>query len=187
MEQRSRQRRNRLLERMPKGGVCVEIGVWTGDFSARILEVTEPRLLHLVDPWRYEASEAYAGAWYAGGRAKNQADMDDVHAGVIERFAKEIGDGRIAVHRAPSVDAAARFDDGSLDWIYVDGNHFYEFVKLDLAVWGPKIRSGGFMAGDDYGSGGWWKGGVKQAVDEFCAGNGVGLSLIGRQFVIRIP
>jgi len=33
---------------MPIGGVCAEIGVWEGDFSLRILEITRPRELQMI-------------------------------------------------------------------------------------------------------------------------------------------
>ena len=37
---------------MPTGGLCVEIGVWRGEFSSEILSVIKPDCLVLVDPWR---------------------------------------------------------------------------------------------------------------------------------------
>ena len=43
-----------LLRRMPENGVCVEIGVWKGDFSDRILRLTRPRELYLIDPWAFQ-------------------------------------------------------------------------------------------------------------------------------------
>ena len=62
--------------------------------------------------------------------------------------------------------ALADFEDGSLDYVYIDGNHLYEFVKKDLELSLRKVKSGGYITGDDYGPGGWWNGGVKKAVDE---------------------
>lgn len=47
----------RLLEKMPTGGVCAEIGLWEEDLCARILKVRKPRELDLIDPWEYEAVE----------------------------------------------------------------------------------------------------------------------------------
>ena len=51
--------------------------------------------------------------------------------------------------------------------VYIDGNHLYEFVKGDLEVYWSKVKSGGYIAGDDYGVRGWWQNGVTKAVDEF--------------------
>ena len=62
----------------------------------------------------------------------------------------------------------------------------YEYVKKDLELSFKKTKSGGFITGDDYGSGGWWKGGVKQAVDEFRKRKGIKLvELCNRQFIFR--
>ena len=63
-----------------------------------------------------------------------------------------------------SQDAAGRFADGSLDYVYIDGEHSYEAVTRDLASYFPKVRPGGHLIGDDYG----WTG-VGAAVDAFVA------------------
>ena len=69
--------------------------------------------------------------------------------------------------RRDSESALSEFEDGSLDFVYIDGNHLYEFVKKDLELSLRKMKPGGYITGDDYSPGGWWKGGVKRAVDEF--------------------
>lgn len=176
--------RGKLLRMMPKGGVCVEIGVFQGDFSARILRVTRPRTLHLVDPWRHEPDPAYGAAWYGGD--KGQAFMDEVHRTVEKRFQREVEAGQVVLHRMDSAAAASRFEDESLDWVYIDGNHLYEYVKADLEAFLPRLRPGGYLTGDDYGEGGWWEGGVKRAVDEFLIDAPVEAVLIrDGQFILR--
>ena len=112
--------------------------------------------------------------------------MDAVHAAVLERFAPEIAAGVVVVHRAPSIEAAAGFADGYFDWVYIDGNHLYEFVKADLETYHRKVRTGGHIAGDDYGAEGWWAGGVTSAVDEFRRSGLCETVLIqDRQFLLR--
>ncbi len=183
-----RGRRVRLLTRLPRGGVGAEVGVWKGDFSERILEVVRPVRLHLIDPWQAVWGERYESARYGGGLAEGQAEMDAIYAGVLERFERERRAGLVEVHRLPSVDAAAGFQDGELDFVYVDGNHRYEFVKADLETYAPKVRPGGFLAGDDYGVAGWWEDGVTRAVDEFVrSGAATLVSLEDAQFLLRLP
>ncbi len=164
---RHRRDRARLLRRLPRGSVGVEIGVWAGDLSAAILRAVRPARLHLLDPWAFAPDEPYEQAWYGGARAGSQADMDEVYKRVLQRFQTEIADGVVVIHRAPSAEAAARFEDASLDWVYVDGNHLYEYVWTDLELFAPKVRPGGLLAGDDYGAPGWWDDGVRRAVDRF--------------------
>jgi hypothetical protein len=162
-----RRERARLLRRLPKHSVGVEIGVWAGDLSAAILRAVRPVQLHLLDPWAFAPDERYEQAWYGGARAGSQAEMDEVYKRVLQRFETEIADGAVVIHRSTSAEAAAGFEDASLDWVYVDGNHLYEYVQTDLALFAPKVRPGGLLAGDDYGTTGWWDDGVRRAVDRF--------------------
>jgi hypothetical protein len=168
---------------VPKQAVCAEIGVWKGDFSAEILRVVEPRKLHLIDPWKYQ--EAYGRALY-GGLAGSQAFMEDVYDSVIARFGNEIENGTVEVHREFSAEAAAQFPDSYFDFVYVDGNHVYEYVMQDLISYLPKLKIGSLLAGDDYHDRGWFEGGVKRAVDEFVSIAEVELvGINGKQFLLR--
>jgi hypothetical protein len=150
---------------MPRFSVCAEIGVWKGDFSAQILGKVQPASLHLIDPWKVEPDEIYSQAIY-GSRSNNQEQMDALYQTVTERFKREVRSGVVTIHRASSSEACALFDEDYFDWIYIDGNHLYEFVKQDITMYYPKLKRGGYITGDDYVDGGWWQGGVKKAVDE---------------------
>lgn len=187
-DKRRREARQKVLTSMPKRSVCAEIGVWKGNFSARILEVVQPVALHLIDPWEFIKDERYKHALFGGRATGGQQDIDRVFEAVRQRFASEIGDGVVHLHRSPSAKAAGEFANNYFDWIYIDGIHFYEFVKQDLLSFSPKVKSGGYIAGDDYGTRGWWKGGVKEAVDEFIASRKAELVFQkAGQFVLRKP
>jgi hypothetical protein len=156
-----------ILSRIPKHAVCAEIGVYKGDFSDLILEC-RPKKLHLIDPWKFELDPAYAGSWYGGSLGKSQARMDSIYKCVVGRF------------------RGSRFPDNYFDWIYIDGNHRYEFVKRDLEMFLPKVKLQGLVGGDDYGSPGWWQDGVTRAVDEAIAGGRFEKLLIeNHQFLLR--
>lgn len=62
-----------------------------------------------------------------------------------------------------SVKASELFVDNSVDFVFLDSNHEYEFVKKEIEVWLPKVKVGGWLCGDDYTS--YWAG-VMQAVEE---------------------
>lgn len=49
----------------------------------------------------------------------------------------------------PSHLAAGRFADESLDMVFIDGKHSTDSVRRDIAIWKPKVRAGGILAGDD--------------------------------------
>jgi hypothetical protein len=164
-------RRDFLLREMPRRSICAEIGVFMGNFSADILRLVNPGKLHLIDPWKYESSATYRESWYGGEKGASQDHLDSIYDSVLRRFNAEIAAATVCVHRASSSEASTAFPDGYFDWIYIDGNHLYEFVKDDLESYYPKVKKGGYIAGDDYGEGGWWQGGVKKAVDEFLSRN----------------
>jgi len=136
------EKRRALLEMMPKGGVCAEIGVWDGDFSEQILAITKPEKLHLVDPWLFQPDFRNS----AFGREAHRDKMDDKYLAVKEKFKD---DSRVTLHRMMSDEALESFDDGSLDWVYLDGNHNYEVVSNDLALALAKVKPNGVIAGDD--------------------------------------
>jgi hypothetical protein len=178
--------RDPVLRLFATGSVGAEIGVYRGDFSARIMKVVQPKHLHLIDPWHFEGDPTYARSWYGGRIGGSQEQMDSVYRGVMQRFRGPIDAGVVTVHRAPSSAAARAIPPGSLDWAYIDGNHLYDYVREDLELYWERVRPGGIVAGDDYAEAGWWEAGVKHAVDEFAAKHGGELLLLdGGQFVLR--
>lgn len=183
--QRDKAIRSCILSRIPKHSVCAEIGVYKGDFSELILE-REPKKLHLVDPWKFEVDPEYAGSWYGGSLGKNQTRMDTIHNSVLSRFRSQIRSGAVEVHRNSSANCCSQFPDNYFDWIYIDGNHRYEFVKLDLEMFLPKVKLHGLVAGDDYANPGWWQDGVTKAVDEsILSGRFEKVLIENHQFLLR--
>lgn len=177
--------RDRLLQLLPQDSIGAEIGVWKGDFSARILTRVRPQELDLIDTWTFFDEPTYERARYGGRAVRGQVEMDEIHRDVVSRFASEVSRGVVKVHRLTSHEAADLFPDAHFDWVYIDANHLYDFVLGDLQTYYPKVKPGGLIAGDDYGEEGWWGNGVKHAVDEFVATGDNTIQLIGSQFIIH--
>lgn len=156
--------RRSMLSKMPKGGVCVEVGVWRAEFSTILKDVLSPKQLYLIDPWAVQ-DDAAGGASLAG--AKDREKMDLIHDQVATKFASEIADGAVTIIRDYSAPALAKFDDASIDFTYLDGDHSFEGVLADLDALFPKLKPGGVVMLDDYHQKGWWGDGVIRALNTF--------------------
>jgi hypothetical protein len=150
-------------------GEGVEVGVDEGHFAACVLNDWKGKKLHLVDSWESTAEPHNATT------DRHQLEFDKLADKVRERFSWQIANGTVQVHRQPSIHAAASFGDGTLDWVYLDGDHSYQGVAADIRVWWPKLRDGGVLLGHDYLDGKhfncWF--GVKTAVDAWSHVNGL--------------
>ena len=156
--------RKKFLSKIPKGGIAVEIGVWQGDFSETILDLIEPKSLTLIDPWAHIETDSHSTA-FVGRTSDNK--MEKIFNKVVARYKTEIDEGSVNIIRDFSVPALGLFDDESISFSYVDGDHSYEGVKSDLVALFPKMKPGGVMAFDDYHRRGWWGDGVIRAINEF--------------------
>lgn len=141
-----------LLDALPmENATMVEIGVYTGESTEMFQQSGKFNVIHAVDPWvdGYNDNEIIS----------IQFNMDVVE----ELFDKRVSDYKeINKLKMSSMEAVSLFDNGALDFIYIDGDHSYKSVEEDILAWMPKIKPGGVIAGHDYG----YYPGVKKAVDE---------------------
>lgn len=131
--------RNTIVELWAKAGYKegVEIGVASGEFSERILKTGIK--LNCVDPW-----DTYKDSRLTVERqAKN-------YACTLGRLDSYIKSGKCVIHKEYSEDASKKFEDGSLDFVFIDGMHTFDGCALDLIKWVPKVRKGGMIALHDY-------------------------------------
>lgn len=145
--------RDELLMKLPRNGVVAELGVDRGEFSRRILELTDPEKLHLVDPWN---SDRYS---------------DDRFEEVKRCLTRELSAGKVEIHKQMSTEVFNDFVDGYFDWIYIDTDHSYKTTICELLSFAPKVKPEGIITGHDYVKGNWISGvryGVMEAVHEFC-------------------
>ena len=113
----------------------VEIGVNKGSHALKINRVNSECMLYCIDPW-----ESYPGM-------EGQAERDEAYL-----TAKKLLDPIPSVHilRMSSMDALWDFEDKSLDFVYIDGDHEFPYVASDIFYWAKKVKSGGIVAGHDY-------------------------------------
>lgn len=141
--------RYEILKRLPRHGRVAEVGVDRGDFSLCILETAMPTELVLID-----------------------IDTDRI---VAENREKLEASGITQIIQGDSSAKIAELEDGSMDWIYIDGDHKYDGVKKDIEAALPKVKMNGLLAFNDYTV---WSPqtmfhcGVARAVNELCLSDG---------------
>lgn len=179
-----------LFESKNKIGRGIEIGSYEGEYALEILKIWS-KDLYLIDVWR-----KLNGSEYVDGC--NRDDYLNVLLSCCKNIEKY--EERCHMIRSSSANAVNLFADESFDFIYLDANHKYEFVKADMNLWFPKLRKGGVFAGHDFLKMDWYADknfaedginkhiffangnyaglfGVNPAVKEFCLDNNYNFSV----------
>lgn len=143
--------RKRLILHFAEAGYTVgaEIGVDRGRFSEYMCQNIPGLHLNAVDPWH----------WRLRGESRFQSAV------------RRLTPYHVNVIRETSVVASLDIPDGSLDFVYIDGDHTFDFVMTDIILWAKKVRLGGVVAGHDYYR--FRGGGVVAAVDIYTREHGI--------------
>jgi len=134
--------------------VGVEIGTQRGTNAVNILKHLEIEKIYLVDPYEFYDYD---------GKTPNAVDADDVQDDNFKeakRVLKKYFD-KIEFVFKKSIDAVDSIPN-KLDFVYIDGNHDYQFVKSDIEEYYPKLKISGYLGGHDINMQG-----VFDAVSEF--------------------
>lgn len=108
-------------------------------------------------------------AWLAvevlnSGKLVTLYAVDQFPGDLLEEFQTNLGPllrRWVTILPMLTVDAAATFQDGSIDVVWLDADHSYEGCSADIRAWWPKLKPSGWMGGDDLEMEG-----VQQAVTE---------------------
>jgi len=125
----------------------VEIGVWRGDHAKLLLETIKDIELTCIDPW-----EGYK--WHS------VEEQERYYQDTIRNLAPY----KVTILKMFSLDALDKFEDRSLDFVHIDGNHDFDYCVTDIIFWSKKVKSGGIIAVHDYDS---HMTGVMRAVDSY--------------------
>lgn len=152
---------------LPRGPIRgVEVGVAWGLTAQTILQRLPRVERHAMvdDWWPWPPGSSYTLSGDVGASADAaMCDRQREEAEWHTRFASP----RRLILRMRSAEAALRCADGTLDYVFLDGDHSAEGVHYDLVAWTPKLRPGGLLFGHDYA-----RFGVREALDKFAAGRG---------------
>jgi len=122
----------------------VEIGSWTGLSAVIIGEVTQKM-----------KGTHYCVDWFKG-TSDNDGYLQDTSQkyNIKERFLSNIKhfnlEDTIKLVEMKSNDAVKMFDNNSLDFIFIDGDHSEFGINQDITIWLPKLKNKKCMCGHDY-------------------------------------
>lgn len=129
-----------FLNALGLNGTAVEVGVAEGRYAAAFLPLWSGKYV-MVDRWQH--IEGYDDVMN-GPDAEHEARYRQALS-----VAKDYAD-RCSIYRMDSARAASKFEDRSLDFVYIDGDHSFDGCCSDILAWAPKVRVGGILAGHDY-------------------------------------
>lgn len=121
-----------------------DVGCWTG-LSSLILALIANK---------YSGSSVTSIDWFKGSPKTNLEfagsyfDIRKIFEGNRDQFEFSKGP-KIKVTDATSIEASKQFADNSLDVVFIDADHRYEYVKADIQAWLPKLKIGGLLCGHD--------------------------------------
>lgn len=118
--------RNELANVIAQCGLnrCAEVGVNTGAYSLVLCEANPDIELTCIDSWT--SNRRYKLA------------------------TRKLGKYNVRFIRKTSLDALEDIEDESLDFVYLDANHTFDFIMPEIIFYSKKVRSGGIVAGHDY-------------------------------------
>ena len=112
-----------------------EVGVWNGEFSELFCKLGMKH--YAIDPW----------IGYKGYVAAGTNRLEGKYQITRKRLAPY---PNCTIIRKTSMEVVDSFPDGSLDYVYIDGNHGFRYVAEDVVEWSKKVRKGGAISGHDY-------------------------------------
>jgi predicted O-methyltransferase YrrM len=114
-----------LISDLPKGITMIEIGCYQGESTEIFMESGKVKKLYAVDTW--------------SGPKFVEAE---------KVFDERLKGKKVVKMKGSIIDAFDKLP--MVDFIYIDGNHSYDWVKLDIEFSLPKLKPGGIIAGHDY-------------------------------------
>ena len=131
--------------------VGVEIGVRDGLNAFSILKHCSIMKLFLIDPY---------SSYHEPGQVLDDASQKKYYPLACNRLKKF--NNKIEFIIMKSENAVDKIPD-NLDFVYIDGNHSYDFVRKDIELYYPKVKVGGVIGGHD-----WSDKDVAKSVLDFC-------------------
>jgi len=131
--------------------LCVEIGTFGGatiSVIAKTLKFKQCGTVFAIDPWLNE--EAIKGfypntpfyEWWS------KINLEEIFKQFQQQLKKDQL-SNIKIYRMTSQEALGHFQDNSIDFLHIDGNHSENGVFFDVINYYPKVKDGGYILLND--------------------------------------
>jgi len=138
-------RKEMLQDLVSPGATIAEIGVFAGDFADWIVNTLKPSKYYGIDP--YTSTIGVMGSGNQDGYGMEYFELDLLCNFVKNRLRDH---PEVELKRIFSGQFFQECQDGSLDMVYIDGDHSLEAVKADLEAARFAVKEGGWICGHDY-------------------------------------
>jgi predicted O-methyltransferase YrrM len=113
-----------IVELLPPNAIVVQVGAYWGASTVAILAARPDLFIFSIDLKPYPQEQDNIKAAGLSGNGVVRVLGDSAHVGARWPYA--------------------------VDMVYIDGDHRYEAVKVDILTWIPKVKTGGIIAFHDY-------------------------------------
>lgn len=143
-----------VAKESPEGAALVELGVFCGKSLAYLAQATRQKRCQIFGVDTFLGSPEFTqSVAAAGGRPFNDFYPGELAGMCVNHLhaAGVLGDVTLLV--SDSARAANLFAFDSVFSVFVDAAHDADSVERDVKAWWPRLKPGGWIAGDDYDSG----------------------------------
>ncbi|MBU0958693.1 MAG: class I SAM-dependent methyltransferase [Nanoarchaeota archaeon] len=125
--------------------VGLEIGVAKATNAHFILSNLDIKKLYLIDPYFDQSDEFDNSGERPYAEGTKHPDAEEIARRILKNF-----EYKVKWLISTTEEIINKIPDESLDFCYIDGDHKYEAVKLDIKLCLLKVKVGGVLGGHDF-------------------------------------
>lgn len=141
-----------------------EIGVAEGRFSEEFCKKIPDIKLFCIDTWA--VGDDHMSINVGAEKAEKR----------YQEAKKRLAPYNASLIRTKSMDIVRDFEPETLDFVYIDACHDFDYVMQDIIEWSKRVKKGGIVAGHDYYK--FTNSGVIEAVDAYIKCHRINLAFI---------
>jgi cephalosporin hydroxylase len=154
-----------FIDKAVGGEVIVEVGTFVGGNLCRVGEMIRHSgqniKLYGIDNFHFVNISTQAINEVQLQFGEYDTRQDSFYDQLMKNITSVDLQSYIEIIDSDSIEAAAKFENESIDLLFLDGSHSYPYTGKELKAWLPKVKIGGIVSGHD-----WPDSNIKKAVEE---------------------